>query len=68
VLSQQLNDYRKLESEAKMIVTPEQLVESLITLSENLIGNLREFGSIEDANDGEQQLTEIKKQYVTMTQ
>jgi len=51
-----------------MTITPEQLVESLITLSENLINNLREFGSIEDADDGEQQLTEIKEQYQSMMQ
>lgn len=51
-----------------MAITPEQIVDSLIILSENLIGNLREFGSIEDADDGEQQLTEIKEQYQIMRQ
>lgn len=51
-----------------MAVKPEQIVDSLIALVADLIIKLREFGSIEDADEGKDQLAEIVEQYESMKQ
>lgn len=51
-----------------MVVTPKQIVDSLVAVAEDLIYKLREFGSVEDADEARIQLDEIYEQYQTMTQ